>query len=58
MREKIIRNYSLPIEIYTTSKDFIVFPAVSYLIDECFRNEYEISMMRKNLPDYMKSVAD
>jgi len=58
MREKIIRNYSLPIEIYYTSTDFNIYPAVSYLIDECFKNENDISMMRKNLPDYIKIASD
>eukprot|EP00347_Sterkiella_histriomuscorum_P017246 403350125 len=57
MREKIIRNFSLPIEVYTDSNNLATYPAVSYFIDKCFKNELEIQQMRKNMPDYLQESA-
>eukprot|EP00347_Sterkiella_histriomuscorum_P015925 403355164 len=59
MREKIIKNSTLNIDIYLDESNIINTPAVTYYIDRCYQNEYDIQTIRKNMPEYlMESQAE
>lgn len=58
MREKLIKNYNVSMNLYYTPDSFITVPAVYNYIDRCFENENEINQLRRNLPDYLLEAKD
>lgn len=53
LREKVIRNRTLEIDIYSSSTAYESVPAVNYYVDACLKNENEILDLRKTAPIYL-----
>ncbi|CDW75262.1 pas domain s-box family protein [Stylonychia lemnae] len=58
MREKIIRNYTLNINLFTDSQSFVSVPAIYNYVDRCFENENYMSQLRRNYPEYYQEAKE